>query len=66
MMEMGYKNQSLYDEGFEGATENVVGGNIIFYSDDSCSGDTKTALQALLMINTTPNLIGHLPHPIAF
>lgn len=48
MMEMGYKNQSLYDEGFEGATENdVVGGNIIFYSDDSCSGDNQNCAASI-------------------
>ena len=40
MMEMGYKQQSLQDEGFENATENeVVGGNIIFYSDEACAPD---------------------------
>lgn len=48
MMEMGYRNQALFDEGFEGATENdVVGGNIIFYSDDSCSGDNQNCAASI-------------------
>ena len=48
MMEMGYRNQALTDEGFEGATENdVVGGNIIFYSDDSCSGDNQNCAASI-------------------
>ena len=48
MMEMGYRNQALLEEGFEGATENdVVGGNIIFYSDDSCSGDNPNCAASI-------------------
>jgi beta-glucanase (GH16 family) len=48
MMEMGYRSQALTDEGFEGATENdVVGGNIIFYSDDSCSGDNQNCAASI-------------------
>ena len=48
MMEMGYRNQALTDEDFEGATENdVVGGNIIFYSDDSCSGDNQNCAASI-------------------
>ena len=48
MMEMGYRSQALTDEGFEGATENdVVGGNIIFYSDDSCAGDNQNCAASI-------------------
>lgn len=48
MMEMGYKAQALYDEGFEGASENdVVGGNIIFYSDAACSGDNPNCAASI-------------------
>jgi len=48
MMEMGYKAQALFDEGFEDASENdVVGGNIIFYSDAACSGDNPTCAASI-------------------
>ena len=48
MMEMGYRNQALIDEGFDGATENdVVGGNIIFYSDSACSTDNQSCTASI-------------------
>jgi beta-glucanase (GH16 family) len=48
MMEMGYKGQSLFDEGFEDASENdVVGGNIIFYSDAACAGNNATCAASI-------------------
>ena len=48
MMEMGYRNQALIDEGFDGATENnVVGGNIIFYSDSACSADNQNCAASI-------------------
>ena len=48
MMEMGYRNQALLDEGFDGATENdVVGGNIIFYSDSACSSENQSCTASI-------------------
>jgi beta-glucanase (GH16 family) len=48
MMEMGYKAQTLFDEGFEDASENdVVGGNIIFYSDAACAGNNATCAASI-------------------
>ncbi|MGL1886221.1 MAG: family 16 glycosylhydrolase, partial [Reichenbachiella sp.] len=44
MMEMGHNNQYRVDEGLDGATENdVVGANLIWYSDDACSGSPDCA-----------------------
>ena len=48
MMEMGYRNYALLEEGFEGATENdVVGGNIIFYSDSACSSENQSCTASI-------------------
>ena len=48
MMEMGYKKQALFDEGFEDSNEDeVVGGNIIFYSDDACSGGNESCAASI-------------------
>lgn len=48
MMEMGYRSQTLIDEGFDGATENdVVGGNIIFHSNESCSGENPNCTASI-------------------
>jgi beta-glucanase (GH16 family) len=44
MMEMGHNSQFRIDQEVSGYTENeIVGGNIIFYSDEACGGDPNCA-----------------------
>ncbi len=48
MMEMGQTSQFRIDKGLAGSTENdVVGANLIFYSDAACSGSNPTCAASI-------------------
>ena len=58
MMEMGYKQQSLRDEGFENVTENeVVGETSSFILMRRVQEKTQTVRRVFLLTNTTPSRI---------
>jgi beta-glucanase (GH16 family) len=52
MMEMGQNTQFRYDKGHESASENdLVGANLIFHSDNACSGDNPNCAASIAYDN---------------
>lgn len=52
IMEMGQDSQFRTDKGIAGASENeVVGSNLLFYSDDACADDNQTCAASIAYDN---------------